>query len=255
MSDESELSAFGDLTQSEHRLLDRVLTSLRRPLIAPSKNVGNNWLFSNNEYEYMSSLIKLHHTFSTGNFDKRRFENGLHECLNESGRERCVLSPPGYPGADMMIDNERISCKTEGARAIKKDQVHISKWMEMGSADWSNTTNLIDSFLTHSTRYDKVIILRSLHGNPRNVDPGTYHYQLLELPLENLRNCISKGTVRIPKSKQNPNPVYVDCEINSKPFQFYFDGGTECKLQLKKLPVSECTVIANWSFQETNDIE
>lgn len=248
MQGESDSGTISNLSSAEQHLLTRVLNSLRIPLIPPTGLEEGNWLLGMNEFNYMASLIKLHHTFSTGNFDKRRFENGLEECLNEVQEGRCRLSPPGHPGADMIVDGFRVSCKTEGARTIKQNQVHISKWMEMGSADWSNPSNLVDAFLSHSTRYDRVVVLRSLHGNPRNINDGNVLYQLLELPLSAMRSAIQSGTVRIPESTQTPNPVYVDCEINGEEFQFYFDGGGEQKLQIKKFPISECTVIATWSF-------
>ena len=164
MQGESDSGTISNLSSAEQHLLARVLNSLRIPLIPPTGLEEDNWLLGMNEFNYMASLIKLHHTFSTGNFDKRRFENGLEECLNEVQEGRCRLSPPGHPGADMIVDGVRVSCKTEGARTIKQNQVHISKWMEMGSADWSNSSNLVDAFLNHSTRYDRVIVFSDLQA-------------------------------------------------------------------------------------------
>jgi hypothetical protein len=45
------------------------------------------------------------------------------------------LAPKGNPGHDITVTGQTISLKTEAAKAIKKDKIHISKFMEMGKGD------------------------------------------------------------------------------------------------------------------------
>lgn len=50
-------------------------------------------------------------------------------------------------------------------------------------------------------------------------------------------------------SRQNPKPGYCRVTVNGQPaFELYFDGGTERKLQVRKLQVSMCTVHATWDI-------
>jgi len=62
-------------------------------------------------------------------------------------------------------------------------------------------------------------------------------------------------------SRQNPKPGYGSVFDNSSPlgsafgelkYELYFDGGTERKLQVRKLSKSLCKVHANWQFQSAD---
>ncbi|MDV2888178.1 hypothetical protein RYX45_23730, partial [Alkalihalophilus pseudofirmus] len=65
-------------------------------------------------------------------------------------------------------------------KAIKIDEIHISKFMELGKGNWGNNINdlkgLRDQFFKHMSSYDRIFTLRLISRAPR------WHYELVEIP-------------------------------------------------------------------------
>jgi type II restriction enzyme len=93
--------------------------------------------------------------------------------------------------------------------------------------------------------YDRILVLRTLSRNPQN-----WEYELIEIPKRLLERA-KDGRLEITHdSKQMPKPgnCYVIDEKGKQMFALYFDGGTERKLQIKSIDVSNCIVHAQWKF-------
>jgi type II restriction enzyme len=82
---------------------------------------------------------------------------------------------------------------------------------------------------------------------------GYWRYELVEIPKSLLEKAAGGRLEMMHGSKQSPKPGYchVTDETGRVMFQLYFDGGTERKLQIKKLDKSLCTVHAEWKFQRS----
>ena len=200
-------------------------------------------------------VLRLHHCFSKEPFTKDKFEFAFVKTLNFCGYTSS-LAPKGNPGHDLSISNIRVSLKTQADKSIKREKLHISKFMELGKDDWGDNPddlkNLLSSFISHMTKYDRIFTLRCLDKHPNE-----WEYELVEIP-KNLFLEAQNGTLRMQsQSSQFPKPGYCDVFNNNQEikFQLYFDGGSERKLQIKNLRKKYCSVHATWKFKEVDIIK
>ncbi len=159
------------------------------------------------------------------------------------------MAPRGQRGFDIEIAGEKFSLKTEAAKGIRENTIHISKFMELGGGTWgSNPKDLIGlraQFMNALNGISRILVLRAL----KKGDP-LFLYELVEIP-KNLLLKAANGRLEMMKdSKQKPKPGYCYVEENGNTyFSLYFDGGGERKLQVKGLQKSLCTVHATWQFE------
>lgn len=201
------------------------------------------------EYTLMDfgDVLRIHHCFSREPFSKDKFEFALEAVLRASGVS-AELASRGRRGYDIKITGHNVSLKTEAAKAIRADILHISKFMELGGGQWgdnpSDLVGLRQQFLDNLAGIDRIMVLRAL----RKGEPD-YLYELVEIP-KNLLEQASSGRFEMrTKSTQFPKPGYCYVENEGELlFSLYFDGGGERKLQIKNLKKGLCKVHASWQF-------
>ncbi|MEN6623428.1 MAG: restriction endonuclease [Smithella sp.] len=195
----------------------------------------------------LGDVLRIHHCFSREPFSKDKFEYALEAVLRTSG-VLAELAPRGTRGYDIKIRKHNFSLKTEAARAIRANLLHISKFMELGGGQWGNDPSdligLRQQFLNNLAGIDRILVLRAL----RKGEPD-YLYELVEIP-RNLLEKASAGRLEMrTESTQNPKPGYCFVEKDGELlFSLYFDGGGERKLQIKSLKKGLCKVHATWQF-------
>lgn len=200
----------------------------------------------------LSLSLILHHQFSGESFTKDKFEHALVSVFCSLGHE-CELAPRGNPGHDLTIDDERWSLKTQADASIREDQVHISKFMELGRGAWENEADLEglrNRMFEHMSQYDRIFTLRCLSARKDLRDGPVRFYELVEIPKSLLLEAEDFPCEMRHDSAQSPKPgscTVTDAEGSVK-FELYFDGGTERKLQVRKLAKQHCTVHARWIF-------
>ena len=193
-------------------------------------------------------VMRIHHCFSREPFSKDKFEFALEAVLRASGI-LAELAPRGRRGYDIKIAGRNVSLKTEAAKAIRNDILHISKFMELGGGHWGDDPNdlngLRQQFLDNLAGIDRILVLRAL----RKGEPD-YLYELVEIPKDLLEKA-SEGRFEMrAESIQHPKPGYCFVEnAGELLFSLYFDGGGERKLQIKSLKKWLCKVHAFWSWQ------
>jgi len=198
--------------------------------------------------EMFGDALQIHHCFSTEALSKDHFEYALDRVLNRCGI-RSELADKGNPGHDITINAVPFSLKTQADRGLKRDFLHISKFMELGKGKWEvegDLKGLRDRFFAHMKAYGRILQLR------RFTDLETLQeYELVEIPKKLLEQANS-GTIRMMHdSTQSPKPG--TCTVTDKKgdvlFELYFDGGTERKLQVRHLDKRLCIVHAQWSIK------
>lgn len=198
--------------------------------------------------ESFGDALLIHHCMSREPFSKDKFEYVLARVANFCGRN-AQLAPKGNPGRDLTIDDITYSLKTQADRNIKVNEIHISKFMELGQGEWSNDPNqligLRTQFIQHMKSYERILTLRAISRGPFD-----WKYELVEIPKLLLLEALNGDLVMAIESRQNPKPGYCfvkDNNGNTK-FQLYFDGGSERKLQIKHIQKNFCRVHATWKF-------
>ncbi|MBQ5962930.1 hypothetical protein [Massilia sp. ZL223] len=195
--------------------------------------------------ERIGDALRIHHAFSRQALSKDRFEYAFERALSQCGFNASLASSRTNRGHDLTINDVRVSLKTEASAAIKENFLHISKFMELGRGEWHLPT-LRDLFLEHMQGYERILQFRCLKGSPEE-----YFYELVEIPMDMLREAANARLEVMENSKQNPKPGYgyVLDAVERQKFALYFDGGTERKLQIKSIRKELCTVHATWQFK------
>ncbi len=244
------IAAIPELSDYRLKLVDRIIGVFRT-----AKNfvrAGDSQLITPQVLEDFGDVLRLHHSFSREPFSKDKFEYALERVLLESN-VNAQLAPQGARGYDLGIDSERFSLKTEAARTIKENTIHISKFMELGSGKWGDDpvdlVGLRDQFMTNLAGIQRVLILRALtKGDPN------YRYELVEVPKSLFLKAATGRLEMMVSSKQHPKPGYCYVEENGDLlFSLYFDGGGERKLQIKSLSKKLCFVHALWEFDPVTE--
>lgn len=192
-------------------------------------------------------VLRIHHCFSREPFSKDKFEFALEAVLSASGMA-AELATRGRRGYDIKITGRNVSLKTEAAKAIRADILHISKFMELGGGQWGeNPADLVglrQQFLDNLADVDRILVLRAL----RKGEPD-YLYELVEIPKSLLERAVDGRFEMRTESAQFPKPGYCYVEdAGELLFSLYFDGGGERKLQIKNLRKGLCKVHASWQF-------
>lgn len=206
-------------------------------------------LVSKRVVSYLGNTLRIHHCLSREPFAKDKFEYALVAAWNFDGRH-AELAPRGNPGYDVVVDNTKISLKTQADKSIKDSEIHISKFMELGKGAWTDKPEQLEglrqAFFKHMKSYDTILVLRCLKADDR----GPVRYELVQVPLALLHLSKDAKLQMQMESPQNPKPGYCEVFIDSKlVFKLYFDGGTERKLQVQKIDKAQCLVVAEWEFK------
>jgi len=241
------------LSEGQLALLDSVAEILEQPI--EMERLSDSDVVSSQFLTAFGDMLKLHHALSIDYLDKHRFEAAMERIYRALG---CDASRPprNNPGHDLTVDGVEWSLKTQGDKTIKEDELHISKFMELGKGKWGDDEEdlhgLRDMFLEHMTSYSRIFQLRyfNLSDGADSPNPVVHFYELVEIPKALLQESAHGEFEMKFDSKQTPKPGY--CRVmgtnKSKKFELYFDGGSERKLQIKHLRKALCVVHANWRF-------
>ncbi len=209
-------------------------------------------LISESILDDFGDALRLHHCFSDEPFTKDKFEYLLVNVFKHNG----ILAgknTQNNPGADVIINGQTFSLKTQADKNLRVNFINIHKFMELGRGEWRNKVKHLDGlrnqFFSHLTNYQRILILRNI-GVPSPEVPF-WKYEMVEIP-KNLLLEASEGEMEMTAdSVQTPKPGY--CRVFDKvsrklKFELYFDGGSERKLKVNKIDKSYCLVHANWEF-------
>ncbi|GFE59960.1 restriction endonuclease [Geobacter sp. AOG2] len=239
------IKAIPDLSNYRLELVDRIVAVFSQPWELACDPTSD--IISETSLADFGDVLRLHHCFSREPFSKDKFEFALEMVLQASGKD-ARLAPRGTRGYDIEISGHKVSLKTEAAKAIRQELIHISKFMELGGGQWGDSPNdlvgLRQQFLGNLAGIERILVLRALKkGAP------DYLYELVEIP-KALLELANQGRLEMRlESKQHPKPGYCYVERDNETlYSLYFDGGGERKLQIKSLRKDLCRIHATWRF-------
>ncbi len=203
-------------------------------------------LFDDRFCSTLKSLVELHHSIypkipPQGIF----FESLVEQAFKKSGwpADQVVLSMANTPQHDLMIGDIKVSLKTETGIGTDRDRLNITKLCTTETGSWDSDT-LIQHTLKHLSRYHHLLMLRAIW------QPGTFYYQLIEIPLDLLKLIASVGVLPVGRRdgrKSMAADVYAQDE---KIFRVHFDGA-DGKCQIHRLPVRLCRMLLEWDQSVT----
>ena len=237
-------AALDGLREDQVELVEALVDTLATPLVFTASGED----FATKEFaERFGDILRVHHLFSHEAFTKDRFEHAMVAVLSQLGRNT-ALAPRGNPGRDLEVDGAGWSLKTQADAGIRAESLHISKFMELGKGPWETESDLVglrQQMLDHMQKYDRIFSLRCFRAETN--EERVFDYELVEI-LKALLERSKEGVLRLmTNSTQTPKPGYCTVEDGGRlMFELYFDGGTERKLQVRKLAKASCSVLATW---------
>lgn len=237
--------ALGEASDGALAWVETGLAALAGP--CQRNRLATSWLVSDRLLVDFGDVLRLHHATSAEPFTKDKFEYAMERLGPPAGltTTRPARNNPGY---DLTLGKDRVSLKTQADSSIKPNEIHVSKFMELGKGAWTDVpaqlVGLRAQFFAHLEQYDRIVTLRCL----RDV-PGSWHYELVEIPQALLARSRTGMLTMAENSKQTPKPGY--CRVydgDTLLFELYFDGGSERKLQIKHIRKDQCEVHAEWIF-------
>ena len=242
-------AALLELTDSQLDFIENIITQFRRPFIALKRNPDSDLVDAQLLRDF-GDVLRIHHCLSTEALSKDRFEYALERTLRFCGQAAEISHSKTNRGHDITINGTPFSLKTQADKGIKDEEIHISKFMELGKGHWLNSVKDLEGlrcqFLKHMEAYERIVTLRCLVKGSNH-----FRYELVEIPKTLLQEAKDGKLTVCRNSKQKPKPghCFVKDVKGKLKFQLYFDGGSERKLQVKHLRKDLCLVHAQWEFE------
>ena len=151
-----------------------------------------------------------------------------------------------HRGADLEVDGQYFSLKTEAAKSLNSKSITISKLME---ARWIRDltgpedapVQVRERILSHLQEYERIFILRS-YGDETRV-----RYDLREIPKDVLAAVANLGAKDFGKIT-NAGGTSANVNLNGrKAFRLVLDGSVE-KITISGLDVDICPLHAWWEL-------
>jgi hypothetical protein len=145
------------------------------------------------------------------------------------------------PRHDLLVENTRISIKTETGSNTKPKQITITKLCTTEREPWEPKV-LIGRVMEHLSRYDVVLMFRAV-WNPKAI-----HYQLVEIPVEILRRI---GDVTLEPVGRRRGRQSLGTDVlwrNEKVFRVHFDA-SDGKCSVRGLGLQHCEILEEWDVR------
>lgn len=191
----------------------------------------------------LRALVNVHHSiYSRVPPQGIYFEALVEKAFKTIKKPFTVIQGTGrnQPTHDLLVEDKRISLKTETGGGTNPDLISITKLCTTEREPWTPAL-LIERVLGHLGRYDIILILRAVW------EPPLIHYQLLEIPIENLR-LIQTADLQLVGRRKGRQSLGADvCRGGELIFHVHFDG-SDGKCQIRNLHVRNCVLLLGWDL-------
>jgi hypothetical protein len=145
------------------------------------------------------------------------------------------------PRHDLLVENARISIKTETGNNTKPEQITITKLCTTEREPWEPKV-LIGRVMEHLSRYDVILMFRAVWT------AKAIHYQLVEIPVDTLR-LIGDVTLEPVGHRTGRQSLAADAlRRGQKVFRVHFDA-SDGKCSVRGLGLQHCVVLEEWTVR------
>lgn len=192
-----------------------------------------------------ANRLRLHHATTEERFKKKSFEYAFREASLAAGRLARMEPNPSFPGADVTVDGEAFSLKTEASASLNLNKITISKLMEARwirecrtGVDFSRGVHR--SVLDHIQGYQRILTLRA-----STVEGNRVRYDLVEIPVAILAAVQGlRPEDFTPRTRSGGSSARVQFR-GRHVFTLRLDGSVE-KVTVSGLPLDVCHHHARW---------
>lgn len=145
------------------------------------------------------------------------------------------------PRHDLLVDDKRISLKTETGIGTKASQITITKLCTTEKEPWEAGI-LIHRVMQHLSRYDIILMFRSIW------ESSEVHYQLVDIPVEILR-YIDGAELEIVGTRGGRKSLAADViRDGERVFRVHFDA-SDGKCSIRNLGIKNCALLEEWAVR------
>ncbi len=123
--------ALRELTEQQLHLIETVVAQLRAPFITIERHAGSDIVDAGFLRDF-GDVLRIHHCLSREALSKDRFEYAFEKTLTLCGKTAALAASRTNRGHDITIEGVPCSLKTQADKNIKENEIHISKFMELG---------------------------------------------------------------------------------------------------------------------------
>lgn len=200
-------------------------------------------IFQPNFLTALRALVNVHHSiYSRVPPQGIYFEALVEKAFKTIERPFTPIAGTGrnQPTHDLLVENKRISLKTETGVGTDADLISITKLCTTEREPWIPAV-LIERAVGHLGRYDIILMPRAVR------EPPLIHYQLLEIPVEILK-LIQTADLKVVGRRKGRQSLGADVLSNGEPiFHVHFDG-SDGKCQIRNLRVQDCVSLLAWDL-------
>jgi hypothetical protein len=203
--------------------------------------------------EALGFQVRLFHALHSPSeaLSKKPFEFALEIAAREAGFDASIAESATTPGADIVMNGQGFSVKTEAGRTTSRQMVFLTKLMESA---WTKNLNspqhflfgLQNDVLPRVLQADRTLLWRC-HGRLSGA-AGVVEYELLEIPRtfwEALTSVQASDFSPITKAGSTSAPVSIGGE---QIYTISFDGSDQ-KVQVRNLAVNRCVFHGRWRLR------
>jgi Type II site-specific deoxyribonuclease len=145
------------------------------------------------------------------------------------------------PRHDLLVDDQRISLKTETGLSTDPRQITITKLCTTEREPWEARV-LVERVMEHLARYDIILMFRSVWSE------GAVHYQLVDIPVLTLR-MMEKIVVEPVGRRKGRQSLAADImRGEQRIFRVHFDA-SDGKCSVRNLGIEHCVVLEEWDVR------
>jgi hypothetical protein len=187
------------------------------------------------------ALVNVHHSIypqlpPQGNYFEALVEEAfrwIKKPFTPSGR-----TGGNVAGPDLVVEDRKVSLKTETGLGTDPELISITKLCTTERDPWE-AGSLIERTLAHLSRYDMILMLRSVWKRP------VIHYQLLEISVDTLK-LIRTADLQPVGRRTGRGSLGADIfKKGRRVFHVHFDG-SDGKCQIGRLHIRDCVMLLEW---------
>jgi Type II site-specific deoxyribonuclease len=216
-----------------YTLDDSQLLLLERMAIALGVPVGiereSSDIVDNAFAKTLANFLLLHHAIHEEPLNKAAFEYVLRGCATAGGHSAVLNTRQGTATWDVLLDDQRLSLKTEAARGMSRDVLKIEKLMEARwIRDCTNPAKCAAAVRrevpAHMSGYDRIFVLRAFR-----LAGDRIRYEIVEPPKDILVAALSDiGVSAFTKEgKKESYGANVVAPDGSRVFRILLDSSVE----------------------------
>jgi hypothetical protein len=248
------VSALGPASSDRSQLLDvladlddekiRRVLSITRALARDIREVLNSGsLVVTRPFadEFRMRLL-AHHATHTTKLDRLGFENAFLAASKAAGRETEEAPSRTTRFWDVRVDDVQTALKSEGARNMKADYLHISKlseaaWIQDVRSAKSRHEHMVAFMFDFLDAVEDMFVLRISYAR------DLVTYELVEIPVDHFRRILD-----LPISAFDSDAPRIPIEDEHGSIMELRLDRSDAKITISKLRKDRCIVHATWSL-------